>query len=140
MSEGSVRDLIHHRRPVGLRGDTSVKDACAVMRAECVGAVLVTDDKGALIGIFTGRDAIARVLAEGRDPATTRLREVMTPNPETVSGKISAVDALRCMQDGKFRHLPVVADGRVIGVISRGDFRLLDQGRLDIETGLWERL
>jgi CBS domain-containing protein len=52
----------------------------------------------------------------------------------------SAIEALRLMSDGGFRHVPVVADGKVVGVVSHGDFRGLETARLDEETGLWERI
>jgi predicted transcriptional regulator len=52
----------------------------------------------------------------------------------------SCIEALRLMRDGGFRHIPVVENGRVIGVVSRGDFRGLEQDRLDEETGIWERI
>jgi CBS domain-containing protein len=93
-----------------------------------------------LVGIFTGRDAVNRVLAEGKSAAATALADVMTPNPEYLTPGHSAVEALRLMQDARCRHLPIVAGGVVIGVVSRGDFRGLEQDRLDEETGLWERI
>jgi CBS domain-containing protein len=52
----------------------------------------------------------------------------------------SAIEALRLMQDARCRHLPIVRDGGVVGIVSRGDFRGLEQDRLDEETGLWERI
>jgi CBS domain-containing protein len=94
-----------------------------------------------LTGIFTSRDAVTRVLAKGRDAATTKLADVMTPKPCTMSLTQSSVDALRLMQGGGFRHLPIVDDnGALLSVISRGDFCGLEQARLDEETGLWERI
>jgi CBS domain-containing protein len=110
------------------------------MRARSLGAVLVTNGTGALTGIFTGRDAVARVLAEGRDPAKTTLLDVMTVAPETITPDQKAIDALRLMQDARCRHLPIVHEGMIIGVVSRGDFRGAELDRLDEETGLWERI
>jgi CBS domain-containing protein len=77
-------------------------------------------------------------LAEGKSPSRTRLVDAMTPHPESIAPGRSAIEALRQMQDGGYRHLPVVADGKVVGIVSRGDFRGLEQARLDEETGLWE--
>jgi CBS domain-containing protein len=102
--------------------------------------VLVTEGDARLIGIFTGRDAVSRVLAEGRNPTQTTLGEVMTPDPEALTLRHTAIDALRLMQDACCRHLPIVHDGKVVGIVSRGDFRGLEQDRLDEETGLWERI
>jgi CBS domain-containing protein len=101
---------------------------------------LVADDKGGLAGIFTGRDAVSRVLAEGKDPAKTTLREVMTPDPETMTARHDAIDALRLMQDARCRHLPIVHEGIILGIVSRGDFRGTELDRFDEETGLWERI
>jgi CBS domain-containing protein len=75
-----------------------------------------------LIGIFTERDAIRRVLAEGRDPATTTLSDVMTDNPDTVTPQDTAAEVIRLMQAAQYRHLPIVDDGKAVGMISRGKF------------------
>jgi CBS domain-containing protein len=64
----------------------------------------------------------------------------MTPDPDTVSSDTTAIDALRLMQDGGYRHLPVVDSGRVLGVVSRRDFYGVEKLRLDDETALWERI
>jgi CBS domain-containing protein len=110
------------------------------MRDRRVGAVLVTEGDRRLLGIFTGRDAVHRVLAEGRSAARAILADVMTPNPDTMaSGKV-AIDALRLMEDGRYRHLPIVDDGKVVGIVSRFDFSGIELDRLDEETGLWERI
>ena len=108
------------------------------MHRRTVGAVLVTNGKGELVGIFTGRDAV-RVMAEGKDLATP-LRQVMTKKPHCLPPRHTAIHALRLMRDGGFRHVPVVDEGVLIGVVSRGDFRGLEQDRLDEETGIWERM
>ena len=88
-------------------------------------------------GIFTGRDAV-RVLATAEDAAATRLKEAMTSNPVTLTPGSSAIDALRAMDDGGFRHLPVIDNGRILGVVSRGDFTGIEIDRLDEEEHLKE--
>jgi CBS domain-containing protein len=123
-----------------LPGSATVKDACRQMRDRRVGAVLVTDAGQRLIGVFTGRDAVGRVLAEGKSSARTKLADVMTPDPTVIDPGRTAIEALRLMRDSGFRHLPVIDKGRVVGIVSRGDFRGLEQARLDEETGLWERI
>ena len=140
MRDRHASDIISHQNPLILPPTATVMQACQHMRDHRVGAVLVTEGDRRLIGIFTGRDAVSRVLAEGKDAASTTLAEVMTRNPDTVPLRQTAVEALRVMQDGGYRHLPVVAGNKVVGVISRGDFRGLEQDRLDEETGLWERI
>jgi CBS domain-containing protein len=133
-------DIVSHQDPLTLPPTATVQQACRGMRDRKVGAVLVTEGDRRLVGIFTGRDAVGRVLAEGRNAAKTTLAEVMTRNPDTIPPGKTAIEALRLMQDAGYRHLPVVTGGKVVGVISRGDFRGLEQARLDDETGLWERI
>lgn len=132
-------EIIRHQEPLKLPPEATVQDACKRMHARKVGAVLVTNERSHLLGIFTGRDAV-RVLAHGKEPETTKLKEVMTKKPATMPPRSTAIEALRLMRDGGFRHVPVVDDEVVIGVVSRGDFRGLEQDRLDEETGIWERM
>ena len=118
----------------------TVKAACQQMSERRAGSVLVTDERGALAGIFTGRDAVCKVLAEGRDSSTTALREVMTANPVTMSPEMTAIDALRLMWDGGFRHVPLVDGGKLLGVVSRGDFKSDEHERLEWERELWDNM
>ena len=118
----TVADMIGRGRIVQLPGTASVREASFLMARERVGAVLVTGADGRLDGIFTERDALNRLLAKHLDVDKTALSEVMTSGPTTVSPDSLAIDALRLMRDGGFRHLPVVGDGRVVGVISLRDF------------------
>lgn len=134
-----MTEIIRNQRPLILSPSATVRDACQEMDERKIGAVLVTDDGGTLVGIFTGRDAV-RVLSRCQDPATTCLEAVMTPDPATMPPRATAIEVLRLMRDGGFRHVPVVDTGRVAGIVSRGDFRGLEEDRLDEETGIWERL
>ena len=109
------------------------------MRERHVGAVLVTTD-GHLDGIFTERDMVNRVVAEGRDPDRTTLAEVMTADPDTIAPTTTAIEALRLMNDGGYRHLPIVERGRVVGIVSRRDFHGDEKARLDDESDLWKRI
>ena len=135
-----MSELVRNQNPLVLPPTATAKEACRSMRDRRVGAVLVVETGGKLVGVFTGRDAVCRVLAEGKDPAATRLSEVMTPKPITIAPRSTAIDALRLMADRGFRHLPVVDAGKVLGMVSKGDFRGLEQDRLDEETQLWERI
>ena len=136
----SMADLIRDQNPMILPPSASVMEAAARMRDSGVGAVLVAEGDAKLVGIFTGRDAVARVLAEGRDAASTTLAEVMTYNPETMAPHHTAIEGLRLMQDARCRHLPIMKAGKIVGIVSRGDFRGNEHDRLDAETGLWERI
>jgi CBS domain-containing protein len=135
-----MADIVRNQNPVTLPPEATVQEACRRMRERYVGAVLVTEGDRRLVGIFTGRDAVHRVLAEGKDGARTRLAEVMTRDPKTLPPGKAAIEALRLMEDARIRHLPVVDGGKVIGIVSRFDFSGLELDRLDEETGLWERL
>ena len=110
------------------------------MRERRVGAVLVTEDDRRLLGIFTGRDAVHRVLAEGRSAVRTKLAKVMTRDPNTMPPGKTAIEALRLMENGRYRHVPVVDSDKVVGIVSRFDFTGIELDRLDEETGLWERI
>lgn len=125
-------------RPIIVNDSASVTEACDQMRDRRAGAVLVvTPQTGRLVGIFTGRDAVCRVLAQRRDPSCTCLAEVMTPNPVTMSPDQTAAEALRLMSAGGFRHVPLVKKGRILGVISRGDFHGVGQNQDEEERDPW---
>jgi len=132
-------EIIRNQKPVTLPPTATVQEACRHMHERRIGAILVTDSEGGLLGIFTGRDAV-RVMAEGSEAGGTNLHRVMTQRPDCLPPRHTAIDALRMMRDGGYRHMPVVHEGVVIGVVSRGDFRGLEQDRLDEETGIWERM
>jgi len=134
-----MAEIIRNQKPLTLPPSATVQEACKHMHRRKVGAVLIVDAKQGLVGIFTGRDAV-RVLAQGKDADGVALRRVMTRKPATLPPRHTAIDAMRIMRDGGFRHVPVVDNGAVIGVVSRGDFRGLELDRLDEETGIWERM
>ncbi|MCS6892939.1 MAG: CBS domain-containing protein [Rhodovarius sp.] len=139
MRSREVAELIRDQRPLTMPPETTLSAAAQAMHQRRVGAVLVTDPEGRLLGIFTGRDAL-RCLATGRDAATCTLAEVMTRNPQTIGPHATAMDALRLMNDMGVRHLPIVEEGRVVGIVSRYDFRAMEHRRLDEETGFFEIL
>ena len=135
-----MSDIVKNQVPVTLPPDATVRDACQCMRDRRVGAVLVTEADQRLLGIFTGRDAVHRVLAEGMSAARTKLAAVMTRDPDTMPPGKSAIEALRLMEYRRYRHVPIVNDGKVVGIVSRFDFSGIELDRLDEETGLWERI
>jgi len=139
MGHKIVPDVIHSRKVVHLKGEASVRQAARLMRKHNVGSVLIMENKR-LEGILTVADMAYRVVAEGREPDKTTLNEVMTAGPDTIGPDTTAIDALRLMQDGGYRHLPVVKGAAVLGVVSRRDFQGTEKARLDEETSLWERI
>lgn len=99
---------------------TTVREATRLMKQTRVGALLVVEH-GRLVGIFTERDALIRVLAEGLNPETTPLAAVMTLNPVTVHPDQPFVYALHLMYENGFRHVPVAENGRPLGMVSARD-------------------
>ncbi|HEY6983119.1 cyclic nucleotide-binding/CBS domain-containing protein [Reyranella sp.] len=134
-------DIAFEQDPLILKATESVEEGCRRMSDRGAGSVLVCDETGHLVGIFTGRDAVCRVLALGKNATRCTLAEAMTPEPTTLSPDQSAIDALRLMWDGAFRHVPLVNKaGRILGVVSRGDFRGLELSRHEDERDLWEHM
>jgi len=134
-----VPDIVNNQQLLELPATATVRSAARAMRERHVGAVLVTAD-GHLDGIFTERDMVNRVVAEGRDPDRTTLAEGMTADPDTIAPTTTAIEALRLMNDGGYRHLPIVERGRVVGIVSRRDFHGDEKARLDDESDLWKRI
>jgi CBS domain-containing protein len=112
-----VSSILEPRKLVVAAPESSVAEAAVLMKGHQVGAVLVVE-KGRLVGIFTERDAVYRVMAAGRDPFATRLAEVMTRDPKTVEPGETFGYALLLMHENGFRHAPVVEDGKPVGVVS----------------------
>jgi CBS domain-containing protein len=105
---------------VSVGPDTSVADCVRDMNSKRVGAMIVMDGNR-LAGIFTERDALNKVLGEGRDSAKTKVSDVMTPDPLCVSPTTTVEEAMGLITNRRFRHLPVVENGRVVAMISSGD-------------------
>ena len=112
-----VGDLVERRKLIIATPQVSVAKAARMMKKSKVGAVLVVD-KGRLVGIFTERDAVYRVMALGLEPRDTLLGEVMTKEPKTVEANETFGYALLLMHENGFRHAPVTEGGRPIGVVS----------------------
>jgi CBS domain-containing protein len=97
--------------------ETTVSEAAELMANQNVGAVMVVE-MDRLIGIFTERDAVFRVIATGRDARTTRLADVMTKSPQTVNSDKPFGYALLMMVENGFRHVPVIENGKPVGIVS----------------------
>jgi CBS domain-containing protein len=136
MAIRSVRSVVAHQTPLLASPTTTVLDAAHQMKAQGKGAVLVVEDSK-LIGIFTERDALFRVIAAGRDPGPTALADVMTPQPQTIHPDEPFLHAMRIMHRGGFRHLPVAEHGRPLGMISARD--ALDDDLYELSVNLEQR-
>lgn len=138
-SNRPVAHIVRGRTVVAQPPTASVREAALVMAERRIGAVPVVERRR-LIGIFTERDVLTRVIAAGRDVDRTRLEDVMTRRPETVSVNCPLSEALEVMIAGGFRHLPVMSAGEVVGVISIRDipleYRLIREERAGTPEGI----
>jgi CBS domain-containing protein len=118
--------------------DASVADTVREMCDREVGAICVIGDTR-LVGIFTERDLMKRVVAAGLDPEVTLLTDVMTPDPVCVTTGTAVGAAMQVMEDRGLRHLPVVEEDRLIGMVSLRDLTEFlvtkQQGRIDDVVG-----
>jgi CBS domain-containing protein len=112
-----IRSLMDRRKSLCAPPETTVKRAAALMAGRKVGAIMVVAEER-LVGIFTERDALFRVIAKGLEPAATRLADVMTRSPLVIDPDKTYGYALLVMQENGFRHMPVIENGKPIGIIS----------------------
>jgi CBS domain-containing protein len=112
-----VRDVLDRTKLLTAPPGMSVFDSAVLMRAHGSGALLVIDSER-LVGILTERDIVFRVVARDLDSHITSVLEVMTPSPMTVEPDRTFGHALMQMHKNGFRHLPVMQDGRVLGLVS----------------------
>ncbi len=112
-----IRSVMERHKVLTAPPETTVSKAAELIASRNVGAVMVIE-QGHLVGIFTERDAVFRVIAKGRDACSTRLAEVMTTAPKTVGPEKPFGFALLMMHEHGFRHVPVIENGKPIGIIS----------------------
>jgi len=113
--------ILGPQKPITVRPTATVREAVQIMLARDIGAILVVDEAGKLLGIFSERDLLTKVAGIAEPYADKPVRDFMTPHPETVSSTDPLAFALYKMDSGGYRHLPVIANGRPTGVISVRD-------------------
>ncbi len=118
----SVRQMLSEKGSVvvSITPNTSVFDALKVMSEKNVGAVLVMEDEE-LLGIFSERDYARKVILAGRSSKTTEVKELMTSKVYCIDPSRTIQDVMELMNDHRFRHVPVMENEKVIGVLSSGD-------------------
>ncbi|MHC4711462.1 MAG: CBS domain-containing protein [Planctomycetota bacterium] len=125
---------------INLKGSTvaslpptaSVLEAAQLMNERHIGSVLVIE-RNTLVGIFTERDVLRRIVAEKRDPTTTVLSDVMTREVAYASAHTTLDEIRSAMRERRIRHMPVLEKKRVMGIISIGDLNKADHDR-KVET------
>jgi CBS domain-containing protein len=128
-----ICDLIKSQETYQADIGQTVLDTVRAMVERNIGAVPVLDN-GQLVGIFSERDLMKRVVAEGRDPRTTSLAEVMTDDPLTISLNEELGNCMSVMRRNNFRHLPVCHEGKLVAMVSLRDILLQDLTDKDDEV------
>jgi CBS domain-containing protein len=116
-----LNEIFEESKPIHSVGpDISVRECVRLMTAGKIGALIVMDGER-LAGIFTERDALNKVLAGGLDPGNTKVSEVMTKDPYCIRPTTTVDEAMKLITKRRFRHLPIVDNGKVLAVVSSGD-------------------
>ena len=118
----SIREIMT-ADPRNLDTGATVQDAAREMRDGDVGDVLLVEN-GRLAGLVTDRDIVVRAVAEGRDPARTRVGEIATRDVIALTPDQTVDDAIRIVREQNVRRIPVVQDGRPVGIVSIGDLAI----------------
>lgn len=122
MQERTVAESLPRKQLAVAAPQSSAYEAACIMTRHRCGSVLVIDPARALIGIFTERDLMTKVVAQSLDPRATTLSDVMTPRPQSIAPETAVSDALLLMKGAGFRHLPVVNQAsEILGVFSIRD-------------------
>jgi CBS domain-containing protein len=119
----TVRSILERKGSeiISVDPDATLEEALKVMAEHNVGAVLAIDAEGTIAGIFSERDFARKIMAEGRTIGLTKVRDIMSSQVLYVKPDTSLTDCMNLMTEKRIRHLPVLANGRLMGVISIGD-------------------
>lgn len=120
--ETYLTELLEHKGSdvFAISPDAKVKNAAETMRQKKVGSLLVISDDS-LLGIITERDILTKIVADGLDPSEIEVHTIMTKKVIVIDPRRTVRDAMQIVTERKLRHLPVVKDGKLIGVLSGGD-------------------
>jgi CBS domain-containing protein len=119
----TVRDILGNKGDdvISVSPDATLYQALEVMANRNVGAVLVIDKEGKIAGIFSERDYVRKIIIKGRSTESTTVKEVMTERVLYVQPETSVSDCMNLMTEKRIRHLPVLVNGKLMGVVSIGD-------------------
>ncbi len=132
MPQRPIRQLIKNQPVHTVEKDATVRTAALIMKENNVGALMVVENNQ-LVGIFTERDALFRVIAAGLDTNRTHVGDVMTAEPIAITPDRPVIHALHQMHDGGFRHMPVVEGGTPVGMVSIRDAMGIELVRFEQE-------
>ena len=134
----AIREMIENQTVISIHPETSVHQAALLMTAHHIGALPIIRGTE-LIGIFTERDLVSRVVVPRLDPDLTPVKQVMTENPQTITSDKTPCDALNLMYDHGFRHLPVVDEKQIMAVLSMRDiptkYRFMREKWIEMRQG-----
>ena len=123
-----IRDVIRNREPYSTKASATVQEAAEMMATRNIGAVCVLDDMGKLIGVFSERDLLKRVVVPGRDPQRVSVGEVTSDLRAVIQCDETPHQALERMELNGTRHLPVVDGERWVGMLSMRDLLRVEVG------------
>jgi CBS domain-containing protein len=119
---------------VTIRSHATIETVLQRLRSENIGSLVVSDNEGRLDGIISERDIVRAMSEHGCEALRMRVKEVMTRNVETCMPGSKITDVMATMTRRRFRHMPVVADGSLVGIVSIGDIVKHRLEELEIET------
>ncbi len=136
----TVRDLLSRKGTavVSVAPGNTVLDAAHLMNEKGIGGVVVMQDH-TLVGIFTERDIMRRVVAAKRDPATTLVSDVMTSDCLTITADVQIAVCRAMMSTRRVRHLPVVHDGGLVGMVTSGDILAFEVAQAEAQIEQLEK-
>ncbi len=132
----TIRELLKNKGAelIGVHPDTTISKAIEKMVDRNIGALIIVDDAGKPVGLFTERDALKALVRSGMNPDILKVKDIMTVDLVVVKPEDDLNTAMSIMNKLKIRHLPVVEDGRVIGIISIRDVVNNLVGKLEAEV------
>ncbi|XDA97348.1 CBS domain-containing protein [Sulfitobacter sp. LCG007] len=129
MTKTTLADIISGGPVHKTMPDESVQTACMILSAANVGALPVVDLNGELVGMLSERDVIRRCVILNRPPDITKVRQVMTTHPQWLPPEATHEEAIAVMGKGRFRHLPICENGKLVGIVSLRDFQPAQKAR-----------
>jgi CBS domain-containing protein len=123
-----IKDVIRNREPYSIKPSTTVQEAAEFMAERNIGAVCVVDDSGTLMGVFSERDVMKRVVVQRRDPSVLQVGEVTSDLRAVIRCDETPRQALERMEQIGSRHLPVVDEERWVGMLSIRDLLRVELG------------